>query len=104
MAINHGKVEFSKIKESISNIPMQAANVCNVLQRPEVSNWSTVVKLIRDLKYRGYVYFESVLPHIMYEALAYLKRYDKLYEGISTAKGVSREDMFRFSWTFTDLQ
>ena len=38
MAIKHGKVEFSKIKESISNIPMQAANVCNVLQRPEVSN------------------------------------------------------------------
>ena len=63
MAIKHGKVEFSKIKKSISNIPMQAANICNVLQRPEVSNWPTVVKLIQDLKYRGEVYFESVLPH-----------------------------------------
>ena len=26
-----------------------------------------------------------------------MKRYDKLYEGISTAKGVLSEDMFRFS-------
>ena len=55
------------------------------------------MKLKRDLKYRGYVYFEPVRPHIVYQVLTYLKSYNKFYEDISIAKGLSSEDMFKFS-------
>ena len=57
----HGKGEFSKIKESICNIPVEVANVCNFLPRTSVSNGLIVVKLKRDLKYRGHVYFWASL-------------------------------------------
>ena len=30
----HGKGEFSKIKGSICNVPMESADICNVLPRP----------------------------------------------------------------------
>ena len=52
-----GRGELSKIKESICNIPIEAANICNILPRLEVSNGLVVVKLKRDLKYRDHVYF-----------------------------------------------
>ena len=73
LAIMHGKGEFSKIKGSICNIPVEVANICNILPRPAVSNGLIVVKLKRDLKYRGHVYFEPVRQHIIYQALTYLK-------------------------------
>ena len=38
IAIMHGKGEFSKIKGSICNVPIETANVCNILPRPGVSN------------------------------------------------------------------
>ena len=41
----HGKGEFSKIKKGISNIPMEVANICNILPRPAVPNGLIVVKL-----------------------------------------------------------
>ena len=56
-----------------------------------------VVKLKRDLKYRGHIYFEAVRPHILYQALTYLKSYNKFHEDISIAKGLSNEKMFKFS-------
>ena len=93
----HGKGEFSKIKGSICNIPVEAANICNILPRPAVSNGLIFVKLKRDLKYRGHVYFEPVRLHIIYQALTYLKLHNKYYEDISIAKGLSSEDMFKFS-------
>ena len=34
----HWKGEFAKIKSNISNIPIEAANVCNILQIPVDSN------------------------------------------------------------------
>ena len=43
IAIMHGKSEFSKIKGSICNIPIEAANSCNVLSKPAVSNGLIVV-------------------------------------------------------------
>ena len=61
----HGKGEFSKIKGSICNVPIETANVCNILPRPAVANGLILVKLKRDLKYRGHVYFEPVRPHIV---------------------------------------
>ena len=42
------------------------------------------------------MYFEPVLQHI-YNALAYLKYHKKLYANISIAKGISGEEVFRFS-------
>ena len=45
IAIIHGKGEFSKIKGSICNIPIEVENVCNILPRTSVSNGLIVVKL-----------------------------------------------------------
>ena len=62
----HGKGEFAKIKGSICNIPIEAANIFSILPRPADSNRLIVVKLKRDLQYRGHVYFEPVRPNIIY--------------------------------------
>ena len=99
MAIMPGKGGFFKIKRSICNIPIEAGNICNILPRPAVSNRLIAVKLKRDLKYRGHLYFEPVRPHIVYQALTCLKCYNKFFENKSIAKGISSKDMFNFSDT-----
>ena len=93
----HGKGEFFKIKGSICNIPIETANICNILPRPAVSNGLIVVKLKRDLKNWGHVYFEPVRPHVVYQALTYLKFCNTFYGDISIVKGLLSEDMFKFS-------
>ena len=40
----HGKDEFCKIKESVCIILIIAANICNILPRPAVSNGLIAVK------------------------------------------------------------
>ena len=40
----HGKGEFSKIKGSICNVPIETTNVCNILPRPAVANGLILVK------------------------------------------------------------
>ena len=59
IAIMHGKGKFAKIKGSICNIPIETANMCNILPRPADSNGLIVVKLKQDLRYRGYVYLSQ---------------------------------------------
>ena len=93
----HGKVEFSKIKGSICNIPAEAKNISDILPRPAVSNGLIVVLLKWNLKYRGHVCFETFRPYIFYQALTYFRLNNKFYRDISIAKGLSSEDMFRFS-------
>ena len=44
IAIMHGKGEFAKIKGSICNIPIEAANICDILSGPAHSNELIVVK------------------------------------------------------------
>ena len=83
----HGKGELSKTKGSICNILIEIVNICNVLPRPEVSKGLVFVKSKHDLKYRGHVYFEPVHPHIIYQALAYLKLHNYFYKDISIEKG-----------------
>ena len=61
--------ESLKIKVSICNIPIEAANICNIIPRPKISNGLIVVKLKRGLKYRVHVYFEPVRPHIVFQDL-----------------------------------
>ena len=72
IAIMHGKGEFSKIKGSIWNL-IETTNICNFLPSSSVSNGLIVIKLKLDFKYRGHVYFEPECPHIIYQALTYLK-------------------------------
>ena len=96
-AIMHEIGQFSKTNGSICNVPIETANVCNILPRLAVSNELILVKLKRDLKYRGHVYFEPVCQHIIYQALTYLKSHNKFYEDISAQKGLSGEDMLKFS-------
>ena len=43
------------------------------------------------------MYFEPAGPHIIYQALTYLKLLNKFYKDISITKGLSSEDMFKFS-------
>ena len=69
IAIMHRKGEFPKIKGSICILPIETANACNILPKLAVSNGLILVKLKRGLKYRGHVYFEPVLPHIIYQVL-----------------------------------
>ena len=91
----YGKGEPCKVKESY--VPIEAANLCNILPGPAVSNRLIVVNLKRDLKYRGHVYFQPVCSHIVYQACTYLKSHYKFYDDISIAKSFSSEDMFKFS-------
>ena len=97
IAIIHEKEEICKITESICNIPIEAANICNILPRSAVSNGLIVVKLKRDQKYRCHVYFQPVRPHIVHHALSYLKSYNTFYDNIFIAKGLTGEEMFKFS-------
>ena len=89
-----GKGEFAKIKGSICNIPIEVANICNILPRPADSNGFIAVKLRQDVKYRGYVYFESVRPNIIYQTLYYLKTHNKFYEDIFISEANNK--LFRF--------
>ena len=72
----HEKCKLSKIKGSICNIPIKAANICSILPRPTFSNGLIVVTLKRDLKHKGHVYFEPATLHTVYQALTYLKSYN----------------------------
>ena len=89
-AIMHEIGEFSRTSGSICNVPIETANVCNILPRLAVSNGLILAKLKRDLKHRGHVYFEPVCPHIIYQALTYLKSHNTFYEDISVTKGSFR--------------
>ena len=89
-----GKGEFAKIKGSICNIPIEVANICNILPRPADSNGFIVVKLRQDVKYRGYVYFESVRPNIIYWTPNYLKTHNKFYGNIFISEANNK--LFRF--------
>ena len=93
----HGKGEFAKIKGSICSIPTKTSNICNILPRSADSNGLILIKLKRDLKYRGYVYFEPVRPNAIYQALNYLKTHHKIYEDIAISEGLSSKEMINFS-------
>ena len=54
----HEKRKSTRLKGSICNILIEAANICNIFPVLTDSNKFVVVKLKRDLKYRGYIYLE----------------------------------------------
>ena len=47
--------------------------VISPLKQQADSNGLIVVELKRDIKYRGYVYFEPVCPNVIHQTLNYLK-------------------------------
>ena len=96
-ALLHGKREFAKIKGTICSISIETANVFNILPKPADSNGLIVVKLQRDLKYKGYIYFEPVRPNVIYQGLNYLRTRNKFYEDISILEGLSSKEMINFS-------
>ena len=88
----HQKGTFSKIKGSVSNVPIEATFICNILHMPTVFNGSVVVKWKRNFKYMGHLYFEWSRQHIIYDVLAYLKIYN-----ISIENKLPCEYLLRFS-------
>ena len=86
---------FKKINGRIYKVSIEAANICNILPKPAVSNGLVVFKLKQDLTYRSDVYFKPVYPQI-YQELPYLKSHNKFYENFSVAKRLSSEKMLRF--------
>ena len=78
----HGKGEFAKMKGTICNIPVDSDEVSKNLPRGADSNGITIVKLKRQLKYKGHYICEPVRPDIMCETLNYLKANNHLYSDI----------------------
>ena len=93
VAIMHGKGEFSKIKENISNVPIETESVCNVLPRSVNNNGLVIVKLSGHLRYRRHAYFEPIRPESIYAALNYLKNNKKFYEYISLSCDLSSNEI-----------
>ena len=65
------KGRFPKLKGTICNIPVDTADIVNVLPRSADSNGLVMVKLKLKLCYRGHVYFESERPELIHQALKY---------------------------------
>ena len=82
IVIMHGKGEFSKIKGSICNVPIDSDDVCNILPRGADSNGLVIVKLKRQLKYKGHVHFQPIRKNMVLRFLAYLKENNDLYKDI----------------------
>ena len=66
------KGQSTKLKGALCNIPIDAVDVCNTLPSPGGSNGIIIVKLKRNLQYRGHVYFESVRPNFILKFVQYL--------------------------------
>ena len=86
----YGKGKVCKVKESICNIPIEAANICNILPRPAVSKGLIVVKLKRYHNTRV-MYISNQFVHtytkIFFRSTS-LKSHNKFYEDISVTKGL----------------
>ena len=91
------KGKFLKLKGSICNVPIDTADIVNVLPRGPDSNGLVVVKLKRKPCYRGHVYFESVRPELIYQALTYLNENNTLYSDVSINLGNMPNNLLSFS-------
>ena len=84
--ITYGKGESFQIKTSTFNVPIEASNVCNILQRP-ISNGLIIVTLKQDLIYKDHIYLDAVRQYVIRQVIPYLKPH-KLCEDISISKGL----------------
>ena len=76
------KGRFPKLKGSICNIPIDLADITNVLPHGGDSNGLVVVKLKSKLNYQGHVYFEADRPETVFHSLLYLRQNSALYSDI----------------------
>ena len=80
------KGKFFRMNGSICNIPIESDSVCKTSLRAADSNGLVVVKLKRQMKYKGHVLFEPVHPGQVYDALYCLENSNRFYHDISIAK------------------
>ena len=73
------KGRFPKLKGSVCNIPIDLADITNILPHGANSN-GLLVK--RKLNYQGHVYFEAVPLETVFHALLYLRQNNALYSDI----------------------
>ena len=76
------KGQQQKIKGAICNISVQAQAVSTTLPRGMDSNGLILVKLKRKIEFLGHVYFESVRPDSVRDALEHLKNINPFYSNI----------------------
>ena len=76
------KGQQPKIKGSVCNIPIQTQSVCNCLPRGSNEDGTLLVRLKRKIEFKGHVYFESVRPDFIMEALQHLKLTNPFYSHI----------------------
>ena len=65
------KGRFQELEGIICNIPIDLADITNVLPHGADSNGLVVVKLKRKLNYLGHANFEAVGPGSVFHALFY---------------------------------
>ena len=75
------KGEQLKSKGSIINIPVECDTTCSML--PHASG-ILVLKFKKNLNYCGDVYFQSVRPAMIRQALSFLKAHNHLYGKYTT--------------------
>ena len=73
---------MKKISGTICNIPINTANVTNMLLKPADSNGLVIIKLKRKLEYNGHVLFEPVRPVFLKSILNYLRTNNHLYQDV----------------------
>ena len=76
------KGQQPKIKGAVCNIPVRADAISNCLPRAPDSNGIIFIKLKRKISFRGHVFFESVRPDCIKNALEYLKSFNPFYSNV----------------------
>ena len=77
------KGQQRKVKGAICNVPVECDNTCKVLPRPPERSGFLMLKLKRKLQFRGHVYFQTVRPEFLSNALNWLKLNNPLYLDIT---------------------
>ena len=76
------KGQAPKMKGAICNVPIDAANICNVLPRGMDNNGVVRVALKKKMSFKSNVYFQPVRPNFIQNILLYLKRQNPYYSDI----------------------
>ena len=76
------KGQAPKMKGAICNVPINAADICNVLPRGMDNNGVVRVALKKKMCFKSNVYFQPVRPIFINEILLYLKNVNPLYSDI----------------------
>ena len=76
------KGQAPKMKGAICNVPINAADICNVLPRGMDNNGIVRVALKKKMCFKSNVYFQPVRPNFVNEILLYLENANHLYSDI----------------------